>query len=121
MLEASWQGVVIAKTAKFEQIEGNYYFPADTLHMQYFRPSEKHTQCSWKGEASYYNVVVGEQTNQLNRMKMQEAQRGMDETNAMRRLDPTSPTYLADVTRISPEKGFAFAKHSFPQYLAVFR
>jgi hypothetical protein len=43
-------------------------------------------------------------------MKMQEYQRGMEETNAMRRLDPSSPTYIADVTRISPEKGFAFAK-----------
>ena len=52
----------------------------------------------------------GEQANQLNRMKMQEYQRGMEETNAMRRLDPTSPTYLQDITRINPEKGFAFAK-----------
>jgi hypothetical protein len=52
----------------------------------------------------------GEQANQLNRMKMQEYQRGMEETNAMRRLDPTSATYLQDITRINPEKGFAFAK-----------
>jgi len=52
----------------------------------------------------------GQQTNELNRMKMQEYQRGMEETNALRRLDPASPTYLQDVTRISPEKGFAFAK-----------
>ena len=51
-----------------------------------------------------------EQANQLNQMKMQEMQRGMEETNAMRRLDPDSPTYLADITRISPEKGFAFSK-----------
>ena len=64
MLEATWEGVVIAKTEKFEKVEGNYYFPADTLLMQYFRPSDKHTQCSWKGEASYYNVVVGEKSNQ---------------------------------------------------------
>lgn len=52
----------------------------------------------------------GEQANQLNRMKMQEYQRGMEDTNAMRRLDPTSATYLQDITRINPEKGFAFAK-----------
>lgn len=51
-----------------------------------------------------------QQTNELNRMKMQEFQRGMEETNALRRLDPASATYLQDVTRISPEKGFAFAK-----------
>ena len=51
-----------------------------------------------------------EQANQLNQMKMQEMQRGMEETNAMRRLDPNSESYLADITRISPEKGFAFGK-----------
>jgi hypothetical protein len=52
----------------------------------------------------------GEQANQLNQMKMQEMQRGMEETNAMSRLDPNSPTYLADITRINPEKGFAMGK-----------
>ena len=60
--------------------------------------------------AKMQQLDVGEQTNQLNRMKMQEYQRGMEETNAMRRLDPTSATYLQDITRINPEKGFAFAK-----------
>ena len=52
----------------------------------------------------------GQQTNQLNRMKMQEAERSMEETNALRRLDPASATYLQEVMKISPEKGFAFAK-----------
>ena len=60
--------------------------------------------------AQMQQLQQGQSTNQLNQMKMQEYQRGMDETNALRRLDPSSPTYLADVTRISPEKGFAFAK-----------
>jgi uncharacterized protein (DUF427 family) len=41
MLEAIWQGVVIAKTETFEKVEGNYYFPADALDMNYFRPSDK--------------------------------------------------------------------------------
>lgn len=52
----------------------------------------------------------GEQANQLNRLQMQEYQRGIEETNALRRLDPTSATYLEDIKRINPEKGFAFAK-----------
>ena len=60
--------------------------------------------------AKMQQLDQGEQANQLNRMKMQEYQRGMDETNAMRRLDPTSATYLQDITRINPEKGFAFSK-----------
>lgn len=52
----------------------------------------------------------GQQVNQLNQMKMQEAQRAMEEVNALRRLDPTSASYLQEVMKISPEKGFAFAK-----------
>jgi hypothetical protein len=60
--------------------------------------------------AKRQQLDLGEQTNQLNQMKMQEYQRGMEETNALRRLDPTSATYLQDVMRISPEKGFSFAK-----------
>jgi len=52
----------------------------------------------------------GQQANQLNQMKMQEYQRGMEETNALRRLDPASATYLQDVTRLNPKLGFEFAK-----------
>lgn len=52
----------------------------------------------------------GQSANQLNQMKIAEAQRGMEEANALRRLDPTSASYLQDVMRVSPEKGFAFAK-----------
>jgi hypothetical protein len=50
------------------------------------------------------------QTNALNQMKMQEMQQGMDETNAMRRFDPSSPTYVQDITKINPKIGFALAK-----------
>ena len=60
--------------------------------------------------AQMQQLQQGEQANRLGQMQMQEYQRGMEETNAMRRLDPTSATYLQDITRISPEKGFAFAK-----------
>ena len=52
----------------------------------------------------------GEQTNQLNQMKMQEYQRGIQEHNAVRGLDPSSPTYISDVTKISPKLGLEFGK-----------
>jgi hypothetical protein len=52
----------------------------------------------------------GQSANQLNQMSIAEKQRGMEEANALRRLDPTSASYLQDVMKISPEKGFAFAK-----------
>jgi len=60
--------------------------------------------------AQMQQMQQGQQANQLNQMKMQEYQRGMEETNALRRLDPSSPTYLNEVMKISPEKGFAFGK-----------
>ena len=60
--------------------------------------------------AKQQQLQQGEQANQLNQMKMQEYQRGMEETNALRRLDPTSATYLEKIKRINPKMGFEFAK-----------
>jgi len=72
---------------------------------QFQQPSDPFAQY-----AKMQQLAQGEQTNQLNQMKMQEYQRGMEETNALRRLDPSSATYLQDVMKVSPEKGLAFAK-----------
>jgi len=44
-------------------VEGNYYFPADSIHRRYFSHSDTHTTCPWKGEASYYNVTVNGNVN----------------------------------------------------------
>ena len=44
-------------------IEGNHYFPRDAIREEYFQPSDTHTTCPWKGEASYFNVVVNGETN----------------------------------------------------------
>ena len=44
-------------------VEGNHYFPADAIRREHFRESETHTTCPWKGEASYYDVVVGGEVN----------------------------------------------------------
>ena len=44
-------------------VEGNHYFPADAVRMEHLSPSETRTVCGWKGEASYYDVVVGDKTN----------------------------------------------------------
>ena len=63
MKTATWNGETIAKSDKTIVIEGNDYFPADSIVADHFKPSETHTTCSWKGVASYYNVVVGGQTN----------------------------------------------------------
>ena len=54
---------MIAKSDRFEEVEGNVYFPPDSLNREYFKPSATHTHCSWKGEASYYSVEVDGKTN----------------------------------------------------------
>ena len=60
---ATWNGTVIAKSDKTIEIEGNQYFPVESVSMNYFMPSSTHTTCPWKGVASYYNLEVNGQTN----------------------------------------------------------
>ena len=63
MARATWNGTLLAQSDTFEMVEGNVYFPPDALVREHLRPSATHTTCHWKGEASYYDVVVGEARN----------------------------------------------------------
>lgn len=63
MTRATWNGVVLAESNKTVVVEGNHYFPPESIHRHYFRPSETHTVCPWKGVASYYDLVVEGQFN----------------------------------------------------------
>jgi uncharacterized protein (DUF427 family) len=63
MPKATWNGVVLAESDRCEVVEGNQYFPPGSVKRAYFQPSETHTACSWKGTASYYDIVVDGQTN----------------------------------------------------------
>ena len=58
MAKAIWNGVIIAESDHTELVEGNHYFPADTVNKAYLEESNHHTICPWKGQASYYNIVV---------------------------------------------------------------
>jgi uncharacterized protein (DUF427 family) len=62
-MKATWNGVVLAESDKTVIVEGNHYFPSDSIKKEYFLDSSTHTICPWKGEASYYNVVVEGQVN----------------------------------------------------------
>jgi len=59
-MQAIYNDKVIAEADKDDLIfiEGNWYFPPDSLKKDYFKPSDQHTTCFWKGEANYYNVEV---------------------------------------------------------------
>ncbi len=58
MPRASWNGKVLAESDRFEIVEGNVYFPPESLKREYFTPSSTMTVCPWKGTASYYTLVV---------------------------------------------------------------
>ena len=62
-MRATWKGEVIAESDDTVVVEGNHYFPADSIKREHFRESETHTACPWKGTASYYDVVVGGDVN----------------------------------------------------------
>ena len=64
MAKAMWAGKVVAESDKTEVVEGNQYFPADSVKQEYLQPSDKETVCPWKGTASYYNVVVDGSVNE---------------------------------------------------------
>ena len=63
MPRAIWNGVVLAESDRCEVVEGNHYFPPDSINRAYFRDSDTHSTCAWKGTASYYDIVVNGQPN----------------------------------------------------------
>jgi uncharacterized protein (DUF427 family) len=64
MVKAVWNGAVIAESDKTIVVEGNHYFPPESVKQEYLRPSDHHTTCPWKGEASYYTLEVDGQRNE---------------------------------------------------------
>ena len=63
MAKAIWKDTVLAESDKTEIVEGNHYFPPESVNREYFRESLQTTVCPWKGKASYYDVVVDGQIN----------------------------------------------------------
>ena len=58
MMRAVWNNSVIAESDNCVIVEGNYYFPADSVRREYLQDSNTHTECPWKGTASYYTLAV---------------------------------------------------------------
>jgi uncharacterized protein (DUF427 family) len=58
MAKAMWNGAVLAESDVYEEVEGNIYFPADSINKEYFKDSDTHSTCFWKGKASYYSIEV---------------------------------------------------------------
>ncbi|KST68025.1 DUF427 domain-containing protein [Mastigocoleus testarum] len=63
MAKAIWNDTVLAQSNDTIVIDGNHYFPPDSVNKQYLKESNKHTICPWKGTANYYDIEVNEQIN----------------------------------------------------------
>lgn len=64
MIRAIWNERVVAESATTEVVEGNHYFPADSVKPEYLEASEHTSECGWKGTANYYHVVVAGERNE---------------------------------------------------------
>ncbi|MEX0825502.1 MAG: DUF427 domain-containing protein [Acidimicrobiia bacterium] len=62
-MRAIWNNAVIAQSDDTVVVEGNHYFPVESVDHRHLAPSDKHTMCHWKGVASYFDVVVGGEVN----------------------------------------------------------
>ena len=62
-MQATWNGTVIAESDDTVLVEGNYYFPADSLKREFIAFSNHKTSCAWKGQASYYSLMVNGELN----------------------------------------------------------
>ena len=63
MAKATWNGKVLAESDKYEVVEGNVYFPPDSIKSEYFLESDTDYECPWKGHADYYDIFVGDKVN----------------------------------------------------------
>lgn len=63
MARATWNGAVLAESDSYELVENNVYFPPDSINRRYLRESDHTSVCTWKGTASYYDIVVEGNTN----------------------------------------------------------
>jgi uncharacterized protein (DUF427 family) len=63
MAKAVWEGTVLAESDQYQPLEGNIYFPPESINREYLRESETDYECPWKGHADFYDIVVGGKVN----------------------------------------------------------
>ena len=64
MTVATWNGTTIAESDKTVVVEGNHYFPPDSVNTKYLRQSTTTSRCPWKGLANYYSLIVNGKANE---------------------------------------------------------
>lgn len=63
-MKAVWNGEILAESDETKVIEGNHYFPPESIGESYFEKSDYTTNCPWKGKASYYSISVNGKKNE---------------------------------------------------------
>ena len=63
-MKATWENQILAESNETVVVEGNHYFPPESIHKECFKESETHSTCPWKGVANYYHVQVSDKVNQ---------------------------------------------------------
>ena len=63
-MKAIWNDQILAESDTTEIVEGNHYFPPESINKEYFKESDHSTVCPWKGDASYWHIEVDGQTNE---------------------------------------------------------
>ena len=64
MAKAVWNGEVLAESDQYQLVEGNIYFPSESVKWQYFKDGDQQYTCPWKGKSAYYDITVNGQVNQ---------------------------------------------------------
>ena len=79
MAKAVWNGHTLAESETYETVEGNIYFPEETVKREYLRPSSTTSSCPWKGQARYYTLLVDGRRTRMRRgtTRIRSLQRGM--------------------------------------------
>jgi len=62
-MKATWNDTVLAESDDTVVVEGNHYFPPESVYSDYFKLTDHTTECPWKGTASYYSIEVDAKTN----------------------------------------------------------
>jgi len=62
-VKALWENTVVAESDRTVVIEGNHYFPPESIKREFFQASDTHSTCPWKGRASYYDLRLGAHVN----------------------------------------------------------
>lgn len=63
-MKAIWKDTIIAESSNTKIVENNHYFPPEDIKKEFLKPSDSHTRCPWKGEASYYHIKVQDEINE---------------------------------------------------------